>query len=580
MNKRWMILVLLGLVTVAAHMWNLSGEFIYDDYIYIVENQAVQDGVAGWPRFFADGGTYSVLRTPHYRPLVALSYALNVSMDMGVAGFKVTQLLFHLLTVFGVFWVLSLIRRELVDMPAAVPFVAAAWVGIVPFNVDAVHYLTARSSVLSAMFSVASIGCYLKMRMAKERGDAGLFYVLHLASLAAAAMCKETALAVPAVILAVDLLLVRRVRPDLKLLSLAFLWPYLPYLFGGVAAFALSPNVRSLSFHFLKFAHEPWRAAAAIYCLVENVRLMLLPTGLSISHPIGAWFRLTDLAVLASGTVIVGVSAAAWRVRRTAPMVTFGLLWYFLFIGPSTFVHLKEILHEHRGYTASIGVGMVVAWLVCTLWERLGDRRRVTTTAMVAVAVVSLFSISVERQRVWADERTLWTDSLRVYPDNPVAYSRMGVYYMIHGDLITAERMVQRSIRMDPYDASLAKQLATIYRKQEQWDRAEKMYWIAYGMAPRRTGALQHLIYMYEISEQLDRLLSVYRKLLTLRPEQGAEIHLSIAGVYARMNQPVEARIHLGKVLEMTAGKVEKTSLASQAKAFLDQLDAGERTHR
>lgn len=571
-----MIAVLLGVVTVSAHLWNLSGEFSYDDYIYIVENQAVQAGASGWPRFFTDSATYSALRTPHYRPLVTLSYALNVSMDMGMAGFRLTQLLFHLLTVFGVFRVLSLVRRELVDMPGTVPFVAAAWVGIVPFNVDAIHYLTARSSVLCGMFVVASIGCYLKMRLAKVRGDVGLFYVLHLAFLVAAAMCKETALATPAVIVAVDLLLVRRARPELKPFSPAFLWPYLPYLLGGAGAFALSPNVRNLSFHFLKFVYEPWRIAAAIYCLVENVRLMLLPTGLSISHPIGEGIRVADLSVLARGAVIVGVAVVAWRVRRMAPVVTFGLLWYFLFIGPSTFVHLKEILHEHRGYTASIGVGIVVAWLAGVLWERLDGRRRTAGAVLAAMAAVLLLSMTVDRQQVWANEFALWTDSLRVHPDNPVAYSRAGVYHMVHGDLATAEYMVQRAIVMDPYDVSLVRQLAIIYRKGEQWDRAEKMYWAAYDMAPEKTEALQHLILMYELSEQPERLISVYRKLLTLRPAQAAEIHLAMASVYARAGNRPEARSHLDRVLEMAGEIPAQAPLAAQARALRNQLDAGD----
>ncbi|MBI5066989.1 MAG: hypothetical protein HZB56_02035, partial [Deltaproteobacteria bacterium] len=104
---------MLGLVLAAmgAHAWNLGGEFVFDDFIYIVLNPAVQAGLADWTRFFTDPGTYAGGPADHYRPLVTLSYAANVAMGWGMFGFKATQLLLHVATVLLLYRGLTLLCR-------------------------------------------------------------------------------------------------------------------------------------------------------------------------------------------------------------------------------------------------------------------------------------------------------------------------------------------------------------------------------------------------------------------------------------------------------------------------------------
>ncbi|MBI5135697.1 MAG: hypothetical protein HZA24_00010, partial [Nitrospirae bacterium] len=104
-------MALVALATVLGHVWNLRGDYVYDDFIYIVLNPAVQAGLADWTRFFTDPASYSWLPTSHYRPLVTLSYAANVAMGWGMFGFKATQLLLHVATVLLLYRGLTLLCR-------------------------------------------------------------------------------------------------------------------------------------------------------------------------------------------------------------------------------------------------------------------------------------------------------------------------------------------------------------------------------------------------------------------------------------------------------------------------------------
>jgi tetratricopeptide (TPR) repeat protein len=442
---------LLALLVVGAHGWELTGEPVFDDITYILMNPDVQSGVGDdWGRFFTDPSTYSArASTVHYRPLVAFSYAVNASMGFGMPGFKLTELGLHLLAVLGLYWALTVLRRHRPEIPAAVPWVAAAWVAAAPFNVEAVHYLSARSALMCGLFSAWALGLYLRMRLETAPARMAGLYGLHLAAVAAALLCKETALPLPAAMLAADLLLVRLPGGALRVTSWRLWWPYVPYAAGLALVLTRMPNV-SRAFDYLRqvVEHE-WRLATAFRCLVDNVRLMVLPVGLTPVHPFDTGARLTDAATLACLALVAGALAWAWRARRRAPLVSFGWAWYFLLIAPSTFVHLNVVLMENRGYTASFGVGMVLACLAVTLWERAGNRRRLAAVGFGAVAALLLVT-TVHAERVWRSGLTLWEHASERDPESVGARANRGLMRMRAGRLKEAEVDLRWAAERDP----------------------------------------------------------------------------------------------------------------------------------
>lgn|GEM_PF-1200790 len=531
-RTRWAAPLLLALLTIGAHAWELNGEFVYDDFPYIVENAAVQAGIGQWSRAFTELAASGNPNTGHYRPLVALTYAADVSLGLGTFGFKATQLLLHLLTVLALYRLVAGLGRAVPGTPPGTALAAAAWVAVAPFNVDAVHYLTARSSVLCGLFSVLAVGAFLRMRRARG-GGAVAWYGAHLAALAAAVLSKETALAVPAVVLAADLLLLLRPAAPGTRRGPAHWWPYAPYAAGGLLAWVLMPNVHRV-FHYLGgvFA-EPWRVAAAVRCLAENLRLMLLPTGLSITHPIGPGLPLPAAGTLAAGAAVALVAAGAWGARRRAPLVAFGLAWYFLLIAPSTFVVLQEVLQEHRGYPASLGVGMAVGWSAAWLWRAAG-RRRPLVAAGLGLAAALLVAGTVARERAWTDELTLWTRALKVHPTSARAYVRIGEYFTREGRPDLAERAIRRALALKPAWMAPVLQLADLYRDHGRPERAEAVLLDARRVFPDSPVVLGKLVRLYEAGGQTAKLASLYRDALIRWPGQAPDLHLALAGVLRR----------------------------------------------
>lgn len=459
-------MVALAVVTIAAHAWNLSGEFVFDDVVYIVMNPEVQRGLANWTRFFTDHTTYSSVSTDHYRPLVTWLNAANVSMGGSVTVFKLTQVMLHLLTVLGLYSLLSLCSRRLKSLPPGVPWGTAALFAVLPFNVEAVHYLTARSAVLCGLFVVLSLWLFVRLRLAQGVAARGGWYLLHLLALAAALVSKETALVVPALVVLLDLLWVphKPVRSARQALNVA--WPYLPFAAGLVLVWWWMPNVHVIGRHLAYFVDEPGRLAAALFCLVENVRLMILPTGLTITHDILVSGPLWTVTTVVSLLLIAALLGLAWWCRRRAPEVTFGLLWYFLLIAPSTFVHLNTVLMENRGYSASMGICLVLVSLAARLWQRL-DRKVVMATALVVICG-SLLAVSAQRQLVWGSGIRLWQDTVARQPHGVSARINLAVHYFRNERMDEGEALLL-SILDDVPDNSLAlNNLGWLYVAQQR----------------------------------------------------------------------------------------------------------------
>lgn len=486
---------LLVVLTVVAHSWELTGEYAYDDQIYIQLNPAVQQGVGDWTRFFTDPSTYSIAKTVHYRPFVTLSYALNVSMGWGVFGFKLTQLVLHIFAVLALYWTLAVPVRRFVTVPPLLPFLAAAFMGIMPFNVEAVHYLTARSAVLCGLFSILAAGFYLAMRGERNPARIAPWYAAHVVALLVALLAKETALAVPAVLFVADLLFVQQaVRA--RFFSWRFLWPYVPYAAGLAVVLVVMPNVNAISYHLARLTGDAWRLPTAIYCLVENIRLMLIPIGLTIAHPIDEAARWMSVRTLGCLAIVAALLTWAFRVRRHLPLLSFGVAWYFLFISPSTFVHLTTVLMENRGYTASAGVSVVVAVLMCYAWQRFAAYRRPMVSAVVIMALC-LVGVGYDRQTEWKTNEALWKNAVEHDPSSADAWINLGTAY------VRAQKMDQGAaafihvIRAFPNRPEAPHNLARIYVLKKRYGDAVKILEPLVASRPKDPNHLEQLVHAY-----------------------------------------------------------------------------------
>ena len=80
---------------------------------------------------------------------------------------------------------------------------------------------------------------------------------------------------------------------------------------------------------------------------------------------------------------LLGLCLLAWRTRKKAPIVTFGIVWFFIGHALESTILPLEIAHEHRNYIPLIGVLLPFAWLGLRCCEKNG----IVMTICVTLAI-------------------------------------------------------------------------------------------------------------------------------------------------------------------------------------------------
>lgn len=519
---------LFALGGIVLYAGSLHNPFHYDDHHGIVNNHALRD-LANVPRFF-DPHAGRRLFSPseplavHYRPLLLTTYALNFALggDSPV-GFHLVQIALHVL---GALLLLALGRRLGLSPPfaagTALLFLAS------PFHAEAVNYVSARSSLLSGVLSLAALLCFVRARQGASGRLAWLAGALFLAL--CALLTKEVAVTVPLMFVLYDLLYPPRRGERRGIhgygLDLGLMAAGLAYLVAaGHAAYfwkvlAGTAGPRGVG-------ENLWLQARV---LVAFVRLNVLPVGLSIVHAFPGGF---GPAAVGSALLLAGITAAAVVLARRRPLFAFGWGLFLLFLLPTTLLPMNTPLQESRAYGASAGLFLAGAALI----EPFARRRLATPAGRRAgvaafLGVVLLFAAgTVARNRVWASDLALWTDAVAKAPGDFRAHANLGAAYHARGELTTAVGEYRKAVDLFPGEAAVRADLGAALTALGRYDEARGELQAA--MADFERYAPAHFKYgvLLERTGDLDGARAAYARAVALVPSY------------------VEARVNLGILL-------------------------------
>lgn len=469
---------LAALLAAGVYLGSLDNPFVYDDLDTVVANPSLVD--VSNLRF--------VLTHSPFRPVVNASYAIDRAVwGPEPFGFHLTSLLLHIAAVVLLYFVVLRALRE-ARVPAAQPnhrvlaaFAAASLFAVHPMMTEAVGYVSGRSEVLSAAWFLAAL--LLAMRTLSGGGRAAGIGAVACGLLALGS--KETAVALPVVVLAYDWL----VRPGGDEPRRRRLWRvHLPILAALAAAglYRLSAvrgmpdgvGTGSMLLDGLTQARVIWR----------YLGLLAWPQGQSIMHAAGRTLSAADVAAWLALAGLALVAVAAVRVRRSYPLVTLGVLWWFAVLAPSSsIIPLREVMAEHRVYLAVPGlllaIAAVVPYLLAALTRRVRPAPAVFAIAL-GVVLACLAVLTVNRNRVWRSPVVLWADAasratemwephyaladamresrdcasamtsyrrvLALRPAHRDAHINLGICLAETGELAEAERAFHRALEIDP----------------------------------------------------------------------------------------------------------------------------------
>jgi hypothetical protein len=406
----------LALAAALAFLPSLAGSFQFDDFNVIVNEPAVHS----WPAFLE--------QATGVRPLLKASYTLSWTLGGGAPGFHLFNIAVHAVNTVLVYAVgREMCVRWFADPPtrgqnqAAV--LAALLFALHPVQVEAVTYISGRSSSLMAAFYLGSMLAYLR---GGHWALSGLLFAL-------AAATKETALTLPAALALCELCSpkpqFRRQTAHWAILAMALAFVLLNAHYRELATFGFTQ--RGVGENLVTQAGGvSYLAARMLGVLGPNID-PALPAGV-------AW---TPASAVQAALLLLLLGLGIAQLRRR-PWIGFGVLWFFLQLAPTnSLIPRLDVANDRQLYLAGWGLFLALA-------VQLGTLPRIRI-AFAALAVACL-GANVARQLDYSSEIALWESDLRRAPWNARAHNNLGYAYQQAGRMDDARRAYRAALLFDP----------------------------------------------------------------------------------------------------------------------------------
>jgi protein O-mannosyl-transferase len=456
-----LVLILAGVIPYLNGLW---GEFHFDDSNQIVER--------------ADLGQLSVLlrNVPHSRALTFTTYALNYRLHglEWMPGWHLANIALHVACVLVLYWLLRLILRSegagadwadsrrrptgkkasgyrgrgagmgaprstgaKTSAAGAAPraggataaFIGALLFAVHPLATEPVNYVQARAVILYTLFTllavcgaavlcagVAGLRATGEVSQRRSRGRIVGGAVLACGSVLLATVSKEVgvffALACSLTYITVCLLPAMRWRARTLLISAGAVVGLLVAVLVWMHVSGMGAGIQRRVTTDFFWPHL--RAQLIVFWEYILLAVLPLPSLLSVDHYVPLReYALSDGDVMAALLGLAGlVLLPAALLVRTRPALAFLLLFIPLGIAPYFVMASPEMMVEYRFYLPLAAFCGLAGMGVAGLLRRYGPG----LWWWLAGLVLLLAIITVERNRVWRTDVTLWADAYEKAP--------------------------------------------------------------------------------------------------------------------------------------------------------------------
>lgn len=533
--KTTIALAVLSALTFAVYSNVLSGPFIFDDGMYIVENLQIRDISLLWPP------------TPRY--LTFLSFAFNYSLGgLDTFGYHLFNVFVHILCSALVFAMALLLfrTRALKDSGVGgyalpVALIASFLFAAHPVQTQAVSYITQRFASLTALFYLLSIAGYLKWRTSGGPFRP-VFYAVALFAALAAQFTKETGFTVPVVIVLLEYLFFRgegnsgrrfaHLVPFLLVMAIVPVLLLAPWGFGSAG---ISDVTRGQQLKDLVEVSRHDYIVTQFRVMVTYFRLLVLPIGqnLDYHYPVYKSFLAPEVllsALLVVSVFVLGLYLLVRGSRARGPfslLAGTGILFFFIAISiESSIIPIFDVIYEHRLYLPSAGAALFFSAMLMGLFDLLkrkyGFASSTFAWAVIAVIVLAgpLGAAAYSRNSLWADEMLFWRDVVAKSPEKSRVRNNLGNVLYRRGLKAEAIAEFSRAVELDPWKSVYHYNLGNAYKDLWRMEEAIKAFEAAVRQDPGNTKARNNLGLSYLAVGRYAEAVAQFEKILDTDPRE------------------------------------------------------------
>ncbi|HNQ68867.1 MAG TPA: tetratricopeptide repeat protein [Bacteroidales bacterium] len=466
------IVIIIGLI-IYSNSFKCS--FHFDDYDHIVNNPKIHD-----LNDFESWWNYST-----NRPVSIFTFVVNYHYhELNVFYYHLVNLLIHLINAILVWWFTLLLfstpiikknllyeHKRLIALIVSLLFVSH------PLATQSVTYIIQRQSSLAALFYFLSLALYLQARISDK--SVKFKVVLFLGAFFSAVLAfysKENAYTLPFTIILLELFCL-----NTKSISFNFK-NYRLIVF--VVAFISIVGIILFKFSFDIFNPiDPSRSVGTTIIItplnylmtqfsviLKYIQLLFFPVGQNLDYDFPITQNFFSLSTIFSFLILTSIFVLAIYYYKKNRIISFGIFWFFLCLSiESSFIPIDDVIFEHRTYLPSYGFFLV---FVISVFSILKLKNKNIAISIFVIIVLINSILTYQRNKVWLDDITLWTDVINKSPNKARPYGNRGIAYDNLGNWELALQDYNKAIEINPDYAIAYSNRGLIFGKLGDYDNA------------------------------------------------------------------------------------------------------------
>lgn len=467
------VIIVLGII-IYSNSFDCS--FHFDDFDNIVNNTKIQDlhDFESWWNFSAN------------RPVSMFTFVLNYHFsELDVFYYHVVNLLIHIINSLLVYWLTILIlsspslrNHSLVHHKDVFALLVALLFVSHPLATQSVTYIIQRQAAMAALFYLLSIILYFKARLIdkEKRIKKYLLFLGVLVTAVVAMLSKENAYTLPVTIILCEIFYLQKEKfeinfKDYKLyvIFVAFIGLFIIVLtkFSWSVLNPIPPSQSMGNILTITPANYLFTQFSAI---LKYIQLLVLPIGQNVDHDFPISMSIWELKTILSLVVLVAiVTFAVWIFKRNR-IVSFGIFWFLITISiECSFIPITDVFFEHRTYLPSFGFFLILISLIFFILQK---KSRTFSVGLVLILISINSVLAFNRNKVWKDDISLWTDAMTKSPNKARPYGNLGVAYGQVGQWEKAIAYYTKSIEISPIYSMIYYNRGVAYANLQKWESA------------------------------------------------------------------------------------------------------------
>lgn len=539
-------IILIAIAGIIAYANSFDNSFQFDDGFHIVDGTKIKD-------------MKNVLSFSHWkgignRPLSYFTLAVDYQLSKigpdgkpAVTMFHITNLVFHILAAFMAFLLtleilsLSVFRKnKVIDENKVLISLFTALIFVThPIQTQAVTYIIQRMAVMAGFFYLMAVWLYIRGRKVHLNPDPDklwLPWALYAGAFAAGALgflSKQNAITFPIAFILAELFFIRNneEKIDKKFLGI-FAGAVTLFILIGLIGYGLPREFDKISrsdYLFTQFR-----------VLIKYWQLLFLPVNQHLDYYFTVstgLFHTKELLSLGGHLLIAAL--AVWLFIKKWYVPSFAIFWFYLVLSlESSIIPIRDVIYEHRLYLAVFGFGFAISYLVFYFLNPKNARIPVIALTLLALVYAGA---SLNRNRVWQDPLSLWSDSVKKSPDRERAWYWLATYYSEQRDAENALKCYNTSIQCNSGFPLAYNGRGNLRKESGNLNAALEDYNTAIKLDPKYTTAFYNRGIAYAALNKLPEAIKDYDQSIQLGNKSSAVYYNR--GNAKRRNKELESAI-------------------------------------